>query len=907
MSDSDRVLLSYVEEQQFAITPAAIKAQGSLTVGVQPIGENKANNILQLATIPTNADTITIDGKPYTFQTVLTQFDGNVAIGGSLAQAQLNLERAIKLSGGIPGTDYANNMTVHPTVTISAFGASVVDEAIVTAKVAGTAGNSIATISSLSAGGDGFTSGTLLLGTNPDTFTIGIKVYTLTNTLNPTVDGQIQIGVTLSATQINIERAINLTGTAGIEYSAATTANTDVSAGGFATNVSIITALLAGTLFNSLVLASAFASASNFFDNATLGNVTAGTDVQLKEIRMTGETLIQNTDTGNSAEVRDDRQLADLIRTNLSAGGDINNEMSFESHEDFLAAGLFSSGFSDNVNLSGSTYFYLAADNSLNDEDGNLVNDGLVQGEWLKTTGAQNAVNNQIGKITSLTPSKAILRTQLPLVDEQDTGIQAQGTLTMPVQPIPDTLAEGTLTIDTIPSDGDIMIVGGKTYTFQDTLTDFDGNIENAITLAQCQINIENAINLTGIPGFGYATSMSINPQAAAGTFAADDSIFTSKLPGVLGNAVVTTTSFTAGSNVFDAVTLGTTTAGVDGDSITIDGKQYFYTDDASILNFNGAIDIGSVAVDAQNNTRAAINLTGVPGTDYSLATTIHPTVSAGAFASDDSIMTAKIAGAGGNALATTSIFTSGSNFFDAATLGTTTIGSGNADQILIEQGSSIVNGTLQRTFTIEREYTDLSGAFARFIGMIVDGFNIDVEAENIINGAFTFVGKKEVDASTSAGSIPPLELSTAPVMTAIEDTNAVVEGGTEFAATQFGVTVANNTRARAQIGVEGAISIGAGVIEVTGNLQAYFENLGIVAKYINFDTSNLAMIISDKGGNFYVIDLPKIKYSEGARTTPGQNSDVLAELSYTALRCPSENVTIRIVKFIGVGVIDDC
>ena len=421
------------------------------------------------------------------------------------------------------------------------------------------------------------------------------------------------------------------------------------------------------------------------------------------------------------------------------------------------------------------------------------------------------------------------------------------------------------------------------------------------------KVNIENAINLTGIPGFGYAEAMVINPQASIAAFAADDAILTAKLPGVLGNAVVTTELFSAGSNVFDAVTLGTTTAGVDGDSILIDAKTYFYVDNASALNFDGAIDIGASAAQAQDNTVVAINLTGVPGTDYSLATTEHPTISIVAFVTDDAVLTADIAGAGGNSLVTTAIFFSGSNFFDAAILGTTTAGSGNADQVTIEQGASIKNGTLQRTFTIEREYTDLVNAFVRYLGQIVDGFTIAVEAESIITGTFSFVGQKETDNSESMGSLPAEELSTNPIMTAIEDTNAVVEGGAEFAATQFSVAVANNTRARAQIGVEGAVSIGDGVIDVTGGLQAYFENKGLVAKYLAFSRSTLAMIISDAGGNFYIIDLPKIKYSDGARTTPGQNSDVFAEMEYTALRCPSENVTIRIVKFEGPGIISDC
>jgi len=40
--------------------------------------------------------------------------------------------------------------------------------------------------------------------------------------------------------------------------------------------------------------------------------------------------------------------------------------------------------------------------------------------------------------------------------------------------------------------------------------------------------------------------------------------VFTANVKGTAGNALATTETFTAGGNVFDAATLGTTTAGVD-------------------------------------------------------------------------------------------------------------------------------------------------------------------------------------------------------------------------------------------------------------------------------------------------------------------------------------------------------
>lgn len=88
-----------------------------------------------------NGETVTIDAKVYTFETTLTNVDGNIQIGATLADSLQNFHDAINLTG-TPGTQYALAMTLHPTVTCTASDATTLT---VAAKSAGTGGNSIAT------------------------------------------------------------------------------------------------------------------------------------------------------------------------------------------------------------------------------------------------------------------------------------------------------------------------------------------------------------------------------------------------------------------------------------------------------------------------------------------------------------------------------------------------------------------------------------------------------------------------------------------------------------------------------------------------------------------------------------------------------------------------------------------
>lgn len=88
-----------------------------------------------------NGDTVTIAGKVYTFQTVLTNVDGNVLIGASAAASLQNLLAAINVGAGA-GASYAAAMTLHPSVQAESTTATTL---VVRAKASGTGGNALAT------------------------------------------------------------------------------------------------------------------------------------------------------------------------------------------------------------------------------------------------------------------------------------------------------------------------------------------------------------------------------------------------------------------------------------------------------------------------------------------------------------------------------------------------------------------------------------------------------------------------------------------------------------------------------------------------------------------------------------------------------------------------------------------
>ncbi|MEE8608889.1 MAG: hypothetical protein V3S55_14890 [Nitrospiraceae bacterium] len=107
-----------------------------------------ATAVLTLTDQFDNTETCVVGGKTYTFQTSLTDTDGNIAIGANVAGDLLNLLAAINLSNEGEsavgaGNDYAASMTINAEV--SARLAEITATTLtVRAKTAGTVGNLIA-------------------------------------------------------------------------------------------------------------------------------------------------------------------------------------------------------------------------------------------------------------------------------------------------------------------------------------------------------------------------------------------------------------------------------------------------------------------------------------------------------------------------------------------------------------------------------------------------------------------------------------------------------------------------------------------------------------------------------------------------------------------------------------------
>ena len=253
---------------------------------------------------------------------------------------------------------------------------------------------------------------------------------------------------------------------------------------------------------------------------------------------------------------------------------------------------------------------------------------------------------------------------------EGTTGVRAQGTLSMAVLPIEGDTAtigsvvytfvgpdgtirsQGTLTLDSQVVEDEVMIIGDVAYIFMDT-GNYDAEAGGAF-LQQIEIGADVAGTQANILARVNREDALYNTKVTMSDFADDVSTLTARSGGASGDLIGTTEDFSEVTNVFDDDTLGTTKAGADAvaDSATA----------ASVIM------LGDDRIEDVQATLVAL----INGVGFTL---FNADVSAGTFATDESIITARATGTAGNALASTETFTDAGNIFDDDTLGTTTLG----------------------------------------------------------------------------------------------------------------------------------------------------------------------------------------------------------------------------------------
>ena len=141
-----------------------------------------------------------------------------------------------------------------------------------------------------------------------------------------------------------------------------------------------------------------------------------------KSVRFVSEGLEQTTDSVESQELRGDRQVPVTKRTDVSAAGPVNVELSYGTFDDFIEAALQGT-WSTIVTNTAATYTAAIHDNRIIDSGDGIVSDGYLANQWVKISNFTLTANNGIAKIGSIVTAGTlddlapVVKTQIEIGD----------------------------------------------------------------------------------------------------------------------------------------------------------------------------------------------------------------------------------------------------------------------------------------------------------------------------------------------------------------------------------------------------------------------------------------------------------------------------------------------------------
>lgn len=203
--------------------------------------------------------------------------------------------------------------------------------------------------------------------------------------------------------------------------------------------------------------------------------------------------------------------------------------------------------------------------------------------------------------------------------------------------------------------------------------------------------------------------------------------------------------------------------------------------------------------------------------------------------------------------------------------------------------------GNTLKSLLIEKRFTDIA-KYIYFSGLRAGTGVFNMASKEIMKGVFSFMGFKGVSGSSSiaGSSTPALDKK---VVSCATNLGNIRKDGVAIVAPikNIGLTIENNLRSSDQLASLNPAGVGTGFCDVTGTLEAYFQDLAMYEELVNHTTVSLDFRITDEDGNVTIFTIPKLYFTGGTPVSPGGNEDVMLPLEYTGILDPITNTTLQI------------
>ena len=228
----------------------------------------------------------------------------------------------------------------------------------------------------------------------------------------------------------------------------------------------------------------------------------------------------------------------------------------------------------------------------------------------------------------------------------------------------------------------------------------------------------------------------------------------------------------------------------------------------------------------------------------------------------------------------------------------------GTSKTIQMFMGDDVNNGTTQRSFTFERQQTDLtSPSYEYFTGQQVDKLSLDLKAAAVVTGSIAVVGMSGSASTTRFAGATDVTAPTYSVLNAASNVGRLAMDGTLISGPSYlmdlAVNLNNNLAGQPAINNISPIGVRNGECNVSGNLTAYFNDLTLLNKVLLDSDTALMFRAGRSDGNreSILVDIPAAKIS-GTAPVSAKNTDRMFSGTYAAKRHSTLGYTIAMMRF---------
>lgn len=203
--------------------------------------------------------------------------------------------------------------------------------------------------------------------------------------------------------------------------------------------------------------------------------------------------------------------------------------------------------------------------------------------------------------------------------------------------------------------------------------------------------------------------------------------------------------------------------------------------------------------------------------------------------------------------------------------------------------------GTNKKSFLFEKSFADIA-RFISFRGMRVGTMALNFESGQILTGSFGLVGAGAFSAATTvSGSVTAA--STNIVSAASSNMGRIEEGGIVLTTKIKSAKINLNTNARQLTGLGSKFPIGInyGSFDITGTIEAYFEDAALYDKFIAHTDSSLVVEIIDAADHRTIFTVANLKFTNAMPAGAGLNQDAMVSLDFVAKRNATTNAMMQV------------